>query len=131
MKKALSIILIAALVALALTACGGASRPERLLAGRWDASVGGLFEFQAMEFVPEEGNPRRGQVNLSLVSNIISGSYVVEPPEQRGEPAGLRITYRLGMISTTREFSFTVDETALTMHGEGIGGVTITYTRAK
>ena len=127
MKRIIAILLIAATAALALSACGGAAGPEQLLAGRWYGSVGN-FEFQSMEFIPDEDDPARGRVNLML-GNLVSGSYEVLPPEQRGEPAGLNVTYTLGMISHTLRYSFTLDETTLVLRGEK-SGLDLTYTRA-
>ena len=128
MKKIFAIMCAAALALLALAGCGAANRPERLIAGQWDGSLGPL-EFQAMEFIPAPGDPSRGQVNLALISNLINGSYEITPPEQRGEPARLRITYTLGLISTSRDFTFTVDQNTLVLQAEG-SPISLTYTRS-
>ena len=128
MKKCIALLCVAALFTLGLAACGAASRPERLIAGQWEGSLGPL-EFQAMEFVPDPQNALRGQVKLALISNLISGSYEITPPEQRGEPAQLRITYTLGLLSTTRDFTFTVDQNTLVLQAEG-SPISFTYTRS-
>ena len=128
MKKITAILCAAALAALALPACGARTGPAQLLAGKWDGSVG-LLEFQAMEFVPDEEDPLRGRVDLSLVSNFIDGSYEVFPPDKRGEPGRLKITYTLSMFSTTNEYAFTVDGDTLTLLNERTN-VTLTYKRA-
>jgi len=126
MKKLLALICALAFIGFVFVACGRTNRPERLIAGQWQGNLGPL-EFQAMEFTPDEDNPTRGQVSLSLISNLIEGSYEIIGA-QRGQPGQLIITYRLGMLSTTREFSFTVDQSTLTLQSET--GINLTYTRA-
>ena len=128
MKKIIAILCAAALAGLAFTACGAANRPERLLAGQWVGSLGPL-EFQAMEFVPSAEDPLRGQVNLTLIGSFIHGNYEIIPAESRGEPARLRITYTLGVLSTSRDFHFIVDQETLVLQMEG-SAISLTYTRS-
>ena len=128
MKKFITIIFAFALVTLALSACG-APGPGQHHAGKWDSAVGSL-EFQALEFIPDETDPLRGRVNLSLMSNLIGGSYEITLPERRGEPGLLKITYSLAMLSTTRNFNFTIDQDTLVLQSEN-SSVNLTYTRGK
>ena len=126
MKKILAIFGILALLVGILAACG-VPKPEILLAGKWKASAASL-EFNAFEFVPSQGDPRKGTVNLGMISNLIDGSYEVIPAQSKNERNTVRITYALWMISTTRSYTFTVDETTLTMQEEG-KSVFTTYVR--
>ena len=126
-QKLLAVLAACALLAPALAGC--APGPQRLLAGKWQASALGL-EFGAYEFVPGENDPLRGTVNLGRLSGFVSGSYTVTPGKGDA-PDRLRITYGLrpgGMISYTRDYTFTVDETTLTLQEEN-SSVSLTYTR--
>ena len=126
MKKTLAILCLLAVLGGCLAACG-APKPEALLAGKWKASVA-TFEFNAFEFVPSQGDPRKGSVNIGMISNLVSGSYEVIPPESKDARSVVKITYTLLMISTTRSYFFTVDDTTLSLQEEG-KSVTTTYTR--
>jgi hypothetical protein len=126
MKKVLAILcLLAALCGIA-AACG-TPKPEALLAGKWNASVASL-EFNAFEFVPSQDDPRKGTVNLGMIGSLVSGSYEVVPPQGKDAPNVVKITYALMMFSNTRSYTFTVDDTTLTLQGEG-SGTALTYTR--
>jgi len=126
MKKILAILGILAVLGGCLAACG-ASKPEKLLAGKWKTSVAS-FEFNAFEFVPSQDDPRKGTVSLGMVGNLISGSYEVVPAKGKDAQDQVKITYTLLMFSNTRSYSFTVDETTLTLQEEG-KSLVVTYTR--
>ncbi|MCL2300910.1 MAG: hypothetical protein FWC27_12280 [Firmicutes bacterium] len=125
MKKTLAILCLLAALSGILAACG-APKPEALLAGKWKASVAS-FEFNAFEFVPSQDDPRKGTVNIGMISNLVNGSYEVVPGEGSALDT-LKITYSLWMISTSRTYDFTVDETTLALTEVG-KTVTTTYTR--
>jgi len=127
MKKLLAILTACALLALAFAGCG-APKPQQLLAGKWQTSALGL-EFGAYEFVPDEDDPLRGTVNLGQLSGLIHGSYTVTPGK-KDEPDRLSITYSVLMINYTRSYTFTVDESTLTLQEEN-SGVSLTYTRGQ
>ena len=80
-----------------------------------------------MEFIPNEGDPLRGEVNLGLAANLIDGSYEITPGRGR-EQHRLEITYALAGFSTSRVFYFTVDNDTLVMQRDG-SSVSLTYTR--
>jgi len=126
MKKTLTILCLLAVLGSVSTACG-APKPEALLAGKWKASVAS-FEFNAFEFVPSQDNPRKGSVNIGMLSNLVQGSYEVIPPESKDAQSVVNITYTLAMFSNTRGYTFTVDDTTLHLQREG-AGTTLTYTR--
>jgi len=126
MKKALAILCLLAVLGGCLAACG-AQKPEALLAGKWKASVASL-EFNAFEFVPSQDDPRKGAVNIGMISNLVHGSYEVIPPEGKDAPSVVKITYTLAMFSNTRSYNFTVDDTTLTLQREG-SGTSLVYTR--
>ena len=126
MKKALAILCLLAVLGGISTACGK-TKPEALLAGKWKASVASL-EFNAFEFIPSQDNPRKGSVNIGMISNLLHGSYEVVPPEGKDAPNVVKITYTLAMFSNTRSYIFTVDDTTLTLRKEGADSF-LTYTR--
>jgi len=118
MKK-MTAVLCALSLLLALAACSsGANRPEQRIAGRWESDVGAT-EFQTMEFIPNSDNPQRGQVNLRILGNEISGDYEIASGEEQHR---LIITYTLMMFPTTREFTFALEDDTLVLH-EGVAGV--------
>ena len=127
MKRIIALLCIAAVAALTLSSCG-AQKPERLLAGKWEASVG-LLEFQALEFVSDAKNAKTGKVNLGMRGSLVGGSYEIIPGAKRGDPDKLKITYAVASLSTSRSYLFTVDGDNLTMTGER-GTVAFTYHRA-
>jgi hypothetical protein len=117
MRKSIAVFCVLSLLMLALVACGGgASRPEQLIAGRWEPD--GPAQFQSMEFIPHGGEPQRGRVNLRMLGNEISGEYQVTPGEEQHH---LAITYTLTMFPTTREFFFTIEDDALELQEENAG----------
>ena len=126
MKKAIAILCLLAALGGCMAACG-APKPEALLAGKWKASLAS-FEFNAFEFVPSQGDPRKGTVNLGMIGNLVPGSYEVIPPASRDAQSVVKITYTLLMISTTRSYFFTVDDTTLTMQKEG-SNTSLVYAR--
>ena len=128
MKKTLAILGILALLGGCLAACGKA-KPEALLAGKWNAAAASL-EFQAFEFIPSAEDPAKGTVNLGMISNLFGGTYEIIRGQGKNAQDTLKITYSLWMISTTRSYQFTVDETTLTMTEEG-KSLTTTYTRVQ
>ena len=124
MKKIVAVL--CALLLLILAACdGGAKGPEKRIAGRWE-STAGTTEFQTMEFVPGEDNQQRGQVNLCILSNEISGEYEIVPGEEQHH---LSISYTLMMLPTTREFYFTIEEDVLVLQSEN-ASEGVSYKRA-
>jgi len=125
MKKAIAILCTLAALCGVLAAC--AQKPEALLAGKWKASAASL-EFSAFEFVPSEDDARKGTVNLGMIGNLVEGSYEVVPPEGKDAPNVVKITYSLAMFSNTRTYTFTVDDTTLTLQAEN-SSVAMTYTR--
>ena len=130
MKRVIALFFAVALVATALSACGAkAQTPQQLIAGKWNAgSSSGLLDFSAMEFVPDPSNPLKGNVNLSLIAGMNLGTYVITPADKKGDPDHLAITYTLAFISTTSNYTMTVDETTLALTSEKTG-VTLTYHR--
>lgn len=126
-KKILAVLAILVLVGTVLAACG-APKPENLLAGSWSANVGS-FEFLGYEFIPNEDDPLKGTVDLKLISaSAISGTYEIVRADTEDGKDLLKITYTLLMISTKRNFYFTVDETTLTLQEEN-SSVIMNYTR--
>ena len=126
MKKALTILCLLAALGGCLAACG-TPKPEALLAGKWNASLASL-EFNAFEFIPSQDDSRKGSVNLGMIGSLVSGSYEVIPPANKDAQSMVKITYTLLMISTTRSYFFTVDDTTLTLQKEGSNTI-LTYTR--
>ena len=126
MKKALAILCLLAVLGGCLAACGK-PKPEDLLAGQWKASAGS-FEFNAVEFVPSQDDPRKGAVNLGMLSNLLKGSYEVIPGAKKDDQPTLKIVYTPLMISVTRVYLFTVDETTLELQREG-SNTALTFTR--
>lgn len=123
MKKIIAVFCALSLLMLTLAACGnGANRPEQRIAGRWESDAGAT-EFQAMEFIPSSDNPQRGQVNLQMLSNEISGDYEITPGDEQHR---LTITYTLMMFPTTREYYFTVEDDTLMLQK---GRTKVTYQR--
>jgi len=127
MKRIGTVVCIFLLAAMSLSACAKPPGPAQLLAGKWDGSVS-LLEFQALEFVPNPEDELAGTVNLSLLSNLVKGSYRVYPGTKIGDPDRLEITYSLAMISTTRSYILRVDETNLSLQGEN-GALSLNYHR--
>ena len=128
MKKTLAILCLLALLGGCLAACG-TQKPEKLLAGKWNADLTS-FEFKAFEFVPGEDDPLNGTVNLGLIGRFVDGTYEVVPAENKDGRPMVKITYKLLLISTTRSYFFTVDATTLTLQKEGSEN-SMTYTRDK
>ncbi|MDR1927364.1 MAG: hypothetical protein LBQ33_01830 [Oscillospiraceae bacterium] len=129
MKKATGILAVLLTAALVFAGCGlFAPKPQELIAGKWQAAVGSL-EFQAMEFIPNENADLTGTVKLGLLSNLVSGSYAITPAKEKEEKDQISITYQLFLISTTREYTFTVTDTALVLQADN-SGVALNYTRA-
>jgi len=126
MKKTLAILCLLALLGGCLAACG-TRKPEKLLAGKWNADVAS-FEFKAFEFVPGQDDPRKGTVNLGLIGRLVDGTYEVVPAENKDAQPMVKITYKLLLVSTTRNYFFTVNATTLTLQKEG-SDVAMTYTR--
>ena len=126
MKKTLAILCLLALLGGCLAACG-AKKPEKLLAGKWNADVAS-FEFKAFEFVPDKDEPLKGTVNLGLIGRFVGGDYEITPAENKDAQPMVKITYKLLLISTTRSYFFTVDANTLTLQKEG-SDVAMTYTR--
>ena len=123
MKKIIAVFGVLSLLTLMLAACGNrANRPEQRIAGRWESNAGAT-EFQFMEFIPNSENPQRGQVNLRLLSNEISGEYEITTGDEQHR---LTITYTLMMFPTTREFYFTVEDDTLVLQK---GRTRVTYRR--
>jgi len=126
MKKTLAILGILVLLGGIFSACG-AAKPQRLLAGKWKASVASL-EFQAFEFVPSADSDLKGTVNIGMLSNLVHGSYEVIPGAGKDARDTVKITYTLAMFSNTRSYFFTVDGATLTLQREG-SGTSLVYTR--
>ena len=121
MKKSLALLGVLALLCGCLAACG-TPKTEALLAGKWNASAAS-FEFQAFEFTPDENNPGKG-----TVGSLLDGSYEIIPAENKDTRDMLKITFSFGMLSASRSYYFTVDETTLSLQEEN-SSVTTTYTR--
>ncbi|MDR0530825.1 MAG: hypothetical protein LBG83_01995 [Oscillospiraceae bacterium] len=127
MKRTIAMI-AALLLAALLNGCGAQNKPANLLAGKWDAQVLSL-EFQAIEFIPDGKNANTGAVNLSLLSNLIKGTYELLPAKEKGAKDTLNITYALGSFSTTRSYFITLTADSLTMVGEN-SPLTLNYTKS-
>ena len=126
MKKILACIAALALLLTVVGGCAGGNKTARLLAGKWEGSIGPI-EFKAMEFVPDETEPLKGRVNLALLSNFVGGAYEIIPGG-KADPDKLKVTYTLFSISTSRTYDFTVTEDSLTLTAEG-SGASLNYTR--
>jgi len=124
MKKIVAVFCVLSLLMLA--ACD--SRENQIgkqIAGRWEGTAGAT-EFQSMEFVPSNDNPLRGQINLRIYSNEISGEYEITPGEEQHL---LSISYTLMMFPAARTFHFTIADDALTLQEED-SSASATYRRA-
>jgi len=128
MKKTIAIFAAFALLAVAFAGCALPLSPQRLLAGKWQASAAG-FEVSSFEFTPGEKDPLKGTVAVGLgpLSGLVNGTYTVTPG--KGDAADrLEVTYTVLMISTTQAYTFTVSEDTLTLKGEN-SSLALTYAR--
>ena len=127
MKKILACITALALLLVIAGGCMGGNKTARLLAGKWEGSLGPI-EFKAMEFVPDESDPLKGQVNLvALLSSFVDGTYEIVPGS-KDAPDTLRITYTAFTLSRTVVYTFAVTEDSLTLTPEG-SGTSLSYSR--
>ena len=120
-RKIIAAICALSLLALAFAACGG--KAEQRIAGRWEPD--GPAQFQNIEFIPNGDKPQRGQVNLSMMGNEISGKYEIAPGDKQHR---LTITYTLALLPTTREFLFTIKGDTLVLQ-EDKASASTTYRR--
>lgn len=127
MKKLLAIPLILALLAGCLAACGE-PKTQDLLAGKWKGSVG-MFEFDSYEFIPDAEQPLKGTVKLlGKLSQWINGTYEVIPAKEKDAKDTVKISYTVLLISTTKEYAVTVDDSTLSLQEIG-SDYAMTFTR--
>ncbi|MCR4615201.1 MAG: hypothetical protein K5756_03540 [Clostridiales bacterium] len=127
MKKALSVVLLLAVI-LTAGACGiFKPSPKKALLGKWDytADLGdSSLTFGSLEFKED------GVMSAKLVSLItVDGTYEITKNDDGVNI--LSITYKALGISHTAEYTFEIDDTSLKLTPVKLSDITLTYTKAE